>query len=120
MFVRNKTEAPFRDREGMRTHVLLEEGDVDHTDLAVTWVEVAVGAAQAVHQHAPEQVYVIVAGQGRMRIGEEERTVAAGDLIQVPSNLPHGIANTGDTPLGYISAATPSFSQTAFYDAGKI
>jgi mannose-6-phosphate isomerase-like protein (cupin superfamily) len=120
MYVRNRAEAPFRQRQGLKTQILLQLGDVEATDLCVTWVEVEPRAAQALHQHDPEQVYVIVAGKGRMRIGEEIRDVTAGDLIQVPSGVPHGISNPEDAVLSYISAATPSFSQTAFYDDGHL
>lgn len=120
MYVRNKTEAPFRERQGLKTQILLQLGDVEATDLCVTWVEVEPFAQQALHRHDPEQVYVIVAGRGRMRIGDETRDVTAGDLIHVPPDVPHGISNPQDTALSYISAATPTFSQIAFYDAGNL
>lgn len=120
MFVRNKTQAPHRERRGLKTQILLQSGDVAGTDLTVTWVDVAPGSAQALHRHGPEQVYIVVAGQGRMQVGEEDREVVAGDLVHVPPDVPHGITNTGDQALSYLSAATPAFSQTAFYDEGNL
>lgn len=108
--------------DGVVSHILHGDRDSvpDDTDLTVTWVTVDAGAAQVPHSHEPEQVYVVVAGTGRMLLGDEERDVEAGDLVHVPSGTRHGIANTGDEPIEYVSAATPAFASEqveAFYDA---
>lgn len=50
----------------------------------------------------------------------EEHDVAAGHMIFIPSNTEHGIVNTGDEVLTYVSAATPAFPVTELYDAGQI
>ena len=44
-----------------------------------------------------------------MKVGEDERDVAVGSMIFIPSNTEHGIVNTGTETLTYISAATPGF-----------
>jgi mannose-6-phosphate isomerase-like protein (cupin superfamily) len=68
------------------------------------------------HRHEPEQVYVIVEGTGRMRVGEEEEEVVTGDLIYIPPNLVHAIENRSEDVLSYLSAATPAFDIAAYYD----
>ncbi len=88
--------------------------------LAAAWVEVAPGSHQRVHGHVPEQVYVIVQGSGKMRVGEEERRVEEGDLVHVPSNVLHGIENTSEGALVYVSAATPAIGVEAAYDVGQL
>jgi mannose-6-phosphate isomerase-like protein (cupin superfamily) len=105
-------------RPGLRSRVLLQEGDVAQAALAVTWVDVEPGAGQDPHAHEPQQVYVIVRGTGRMLVGDEERDVGAGDLVFIASGARHGIANTGDETLTYVSAATPAFSVTGLYETG--
>jgi mannose-6-phosphate isomerase-like protein (cupin superfamily) len=120
MFTRSKRSAPTRSRQGMTTHVLLQLGDVAKTDLTVTWVDVEPAGAQGSHSHEPEQVYVIVVGAGRMHVDGEAREVGVGDLVHVPSGADHFIVNIGDGPLSYLSVATPAFSQTDFYDEGKL
>lgn len=95
------------------------DGPEDDTALTVTWVAVEPGAEQIAHSHGPEQVYVVVAGEGRMRVDDEQCDVSAGDAVHVPSGATHGVANTGDEPLEYVSAATPAIPQhqiEAFYD----
>lgn len=118
MFKRSRTEALRRARDGLVSHILLHAGDVPETQLTVTWVDVDPGSAQRSHSHAAEQVYVVVRGKGRMKVGGEERLAASGDLIHVPPDTVHGIENLSDEVLSYVSAATPSVDWEAFYDAG--
>jgi mannose-6-phosphate isomerase-like protein (cupin superfamily) len=120
MFTRHKDTAPKRPREKLTSLCLLARGDVADDKLAVTWVDVAVGGRQIPHNHPEVQVYVIVAGSGRMLVGEEQKEVRAGELIYVPSGFIHGIENIGDTTLTYISAATPAFDYTEAYDRGQL
>lgn len=120
MHVSSKKEARVLSRgDGLVSHILHSEHDVPRTDLTVTWVEVEPNAKQVSHSHDPEQVYVIVAGEGVMSVGGEKREVKAGDLIHIPSNTEHDIENTENRILEYISAATPAFpSETVeeFYE----
>ena len=56
-----------------------------------------------------------------MKVGEEERDVSAwACMVFIPSNTEHGIVNTGEETLTYVSAATPAFPVTELYDAGQI
>jgi quercetin dioxygenase-like cupin family protein len=117
VFKRSRTEALWRERDGLVSHILLHAGDVPETQLTVTWVDVDPGSAQRSHSHAAEQVYVVVRGRGKMKVGDEERLVAAGDLIHVPPDTVPGIENPLDEVLTYVSAATPSVDWEGFYDA---
>lgn len=120
MFAQNKTEAPRRERDGLVSHILLEEGDILGGELTVTFVDVVPGSAQRPHSHTPEQVYVVVEGRGYMQVGDEERLLERGDLVYIPSNTTHGIRNTSDQMLTYVSAATPNVNWQAFYDTGPL
>jgi mannose-6-phosphate isomerase-like protein (cupin superfamily) len=120
MFKRNRTEAPRRERDGLVSHILLHAGDLPETQLTVTWVDVAPGSGQRPHSHAPEQVYVVVRGRGRMRIDDEERFVSEGDLVYIPPDTLHGIENISEKVLTYVSAATPTVDWEVFYDTGPL
>lgn len=121
MFTQHKADAPQRTRPGLTSHALLQRGDVEDTELAVTWVDVAPGDAQEPHCHPPEQVYVVTRGEGRIHVDDEAEDVTAGDLARIPPGATHFVENTGPEVLSYVSAATPSFDATAQYDrAGSL
>jgi mannose-6-phosphate isomerase-like protein (cupin superfamily) len=120
VYVTDLSSAPKREIEGLVSHILLEKGDAPGGELSVTWVEVAPGSEQKPHCHDPQQVYVITGGQGRMKVGEDEREVREGQMVFIPPNQEHGIVNTGEETLTYVSAATPAFEVTDLYDAGQL
>jgi quercetin dioxygenase-like cupin family protein len=55
------------------------------------------------HSHGCEQLISIVSGSGWFRIGDEERTVTAGEILHIPLGTEHEFKNTGDTELVYLS-----------------
>jgi mannose-6-phosphate isomerase-like protein (cupin superfamily) len=120
MFTRHKDTAPKRPRGKLTSICLLSRGDVEEDRLAVTWVDIAPGGSQIPHNHPEVQVYIIVAGRGRMLVGEEYKEVSTGELIYVPPGLMHGIENLGETRLSYVSAANPAFDYTEAYDRGQL
>ena len=120
MYTRSKEESPRRERSGLASHILLQRGDLPGVGLTATWVDVAPGSRQRPHGHPSEQVYVISAGRGRMLVGEEERQVGPGELVYVPPGAVHGIENTSEEVLTYISAATPALDAEAAYDRGQL
>jgi mannose-6-phosphate isomerase-like protein (cupin superfamily) len=120
MFTRHKDTAPKRRREKLTSICLLARGDVSDDKLAVTWVDVAPGGRQIPHNHPELQVYVIVAGSGRMLVGDEQKDLSAGELVYVPSGVMHGIENIGEHTLSYVSAANPAFDYTEAYDRGQL
>jgi mannose-6-phosphate isomerase-like protein (cupin superfamily) len=117
MRVRRLSEAASQERGRLRSHFLLDAGDLGSRNLAVTWVDVPPGAEQRAHSHADsEQVYVIVRGSGRMHVAGDSEQVGEGDLIFIPPGAEHGILNDGSEDLVYISAAAPPVSMEELYD----
>lgn len=120
MYMRNKELSPRRERSGLVSHILLQRGDLPEASRTTTWLEVASWSRQRPHDHPSEQVYVITAGRGRMLVGEEEREVAAGDLIYVPSGAIPCIENASEEVLIYVSAATPALDAADAYDTRQL
>lgn len=117
MRVRRLSEAAVEERGRLRSHFLLDAGDLGSRNLTVTWVEVPPGAEQRPHAHPDsEQVYVIVRGRGRARVAGDSEEVGEGDLVFIPPGAEHGIVNDGSEPLVYISAASPPVSMAELYD----
>ena len=121
MFKRSESGVLRREHDGLVSHVLLHKRDLPEARLTVTWVDVAPGSRQRAHSHGLEQVYVVIRGRGKIRVGDEERWVVEGDLIFIPPDTVHGIENRSSEVLTYVSsAATPAVDWEAFYDAGKL
>jgi mannose-6-phosphate isomerase-like protein (cupin superfamily) len=59
--------------------------------------------------------YIIVAGQGRVEVGEELREdVEAGDVVRIPENTRQRIGNTGDEDLIFYAICSPPFSSECY------
>jgi mannose-6-phosphate isomerase-like protein (cupin superfamily) len=110
MFVRRVGEVPRNERgAGQVSHLLLGRPDED-APMSVTLVHAAPGSQQGVHVHPDStQIYVVVAGAGRMIVDDEEVDVSAGTMIRIPPGTRHAIRNTGDEQLTYVSTTAPPF-----------
>jgi mannose-6-phosphate isomerase-like protein (cupin superfamily) len=53
------------------------------------------------HYHREEH-WIITRGQGLLQLGEEQRSVKAGDRIHIPAETKHRLENTGETLLELI------------------
>jgi mannose-6-phosphate isomerase-like protein (cupin superfamily) len=60
------------------------------------------------HNHEQEEIYFMVEGTGEMCLGEERRTVTAGQAVYVPSGIFHQLTNIGDRPLRMIYCYAPA------------
>ena len=70
-----------------------------------------VGAAVGSHHHLKtEEIYYILEGRGRMRVGDEVREVEAGDAIFIPRRATHTLENSGDDPLRLLLVCGPAYS----------
>jgi mannose-6-phosphate isomerase-like protein (cupin superfamily) len=69
------------------------------------------GGATTEHYHRrTEELYLITAGSGRLRIGAEERDVTVGDCAVIPPGERHKIVNTGNDVLRIVCACAPPYS----------
>jgi quercetin dioxygenase-like cupin family protein len=80
-------------------------------NLSIQVSEVPVGSAQPIHAHEPEQCYYLIRGKGLMIIEDEAREVVSGDAILIPPNKKHGIKNTGNEVLEYLTGNSPVFKK---------
>ena len=55
----------------------------------VVWWRMKAGAHAAVHQHPHEQIVWMLSGKMDFRIGNEKRSMAAGDVAVIPGNTEH-------------------------------
>lgn len=59
------------------------------------------------HDHETVETYTILRGVGEIMIDSEKQTVKPGDFVYIPSNLKHGLYNTGEEELHLIFVYAP-------------
>ncbi len=72
--------------------------------------------------YAQEEMFVILDGQGTLRVAGEMLPIRSGDVIFIPPGpeYPHQIINTSDAPLKYLSISTRETPEVCEYpDSGK-
>ena len=68
------------------------------------------GGATTAHFHREaEELYFFTAGTGRMRLGDEERDVRAGDCVVIPPGAVHKLCNTGEERLVLLCCCAPAY-----------
>jgi mannose-6-phosphate isomerase-like protein (cupin superfamily) len=68
------------------------------------------GAETVEHYHrTTEEVYLFTSGEGRMRLGEEEADVRAGDTVVIAPGVRHKLWNTSSQPLVLLCCCAPPY-----------
>src|ERR1700730_12055393 len=69
VLVRRLSEASVEEWHRLRSHVLMDAGELGSRNMSVTWLEVPAGVEQTLHSdEQAEQVYVVVRGRGQMSV----------------------------------------------------
>lgn len=104
MLITNKGNTPTGNYKGFTTSLLIGEENSGSREISIQITDVEPGEMQFLHSHPQEQCYYIVSGSGLMIIDEENSTVSKGDAVFIPSGSTHGIKNTGQDTLVYLTA----------------
>ncbi|HEY5976390.1 MAG TPA: cupin domain-containing protein [Solirubrobacterales bacterium] len=116
MLVRRLSDAPVEEYHRLRSHVLMDAGELGARNVSVTWLEVPAGAEQTLRSHEEaEQVYVVVRGAGTMSVAGDTQRVEEGDLILVPPATDHSVANDNDSELACVSVQSPPVAVSELY-----
>src|ERR1051325_4151184 len=87
-----------KDGSEIRELAGIPTGNSRHQSLAEATVPP--GAETDEHYHrASEEIYLFTSGRGRMKRGEDESDVSAGDTVVIPRGTPHKLWNDGTEPL---------------------
>src|SRR3569832_577125 len=87
--------------EGCRVRWLLGEGDKAPT-IAMREFEVQPGGHTPKHFHDNEHEVYVIAGHGTIGDGDQERPLAAGDVVLVSPYDVHQFLNTGYEPMCFL------------------
>lgn len=72
--------------------------------------------------HAQEELFVVLEGEGSLRVAGELVPVKAGDVVFIPPGpeYPHQFVNTSAAPMKYLSVSTQEEPEICEYpDSGK-
>jgi len=102
----NVTEAQVIDMDTLRfspTAVLFEGAQFGGIQATSFIVSSPPGAGVGLHVHPYPEVFILLRGQVRFRVGDETVEAHAGQIVIGPANVPHGFTNTGAEPLSMVS-----------------
>ena len=89
--------------------------------LAVNWLNadppptrisryrVGPGSSVSMHVHTGKaEHWVIIAGEGIVRVGTQSFAVGPGDVVHTPPSVPHGLTTTSADPLIFLNIVQPT------------
>lgn len=111
MDVQNISEVPaFTTKDGSEIRELLAHRNSCIRNQTLAEARLPAGGSTAAHRHVnTEEIYYLLEGQGLIRVGDQQREVAAGDAIAIPPGAVHQISNTGSGLLKFLCCCAPGY-----------
>ena len=107
---RIETAEGFVTDDGSTIHELAGRVSSPTVNQSLAQATLEVGGETTEHFHIEaEEIYYLTAGTGRLRLGEAESAVSAGDCIVIAPGTPHKLWNTGDVPLMLLCCCAPAY-----------
>jgi len=102
---------PYMTKDGSIVRELMHPDIFPDIKQSLAEANVPVGGETLLHRHIrSDEIYHIIRGHGMMVLGDVKIEVVPGDTVYIPSNTPHKIQNTGDTPLTILCFCCPPYS----------
>lgn len=103
--IKNRSELPFREEDVCGK--LQELYDSENMSIAYTTIT----ERTTPHKHQKmEEVYYVVKGKGKVRIGETITEIKPGDIIPIPKNIFHNIEEV-ESALELLVVTYPTFDK---------
>src|SRR3954454_14052105 len=111
MDIKNDTKvAAFTTKDGSEIRELLAHRNSCIRQQSLAEARVQPGQRTTPHYHPlTEEIYYLLEGTGRMRIGDEVLDVQPGDAIAIPPGAVHTIENTGTATLKFLCCCAPGY-----------
>jgi len=105
-----KQVKPFTTKDGSEIRELLAHRNSCIRNQTLAEARLPLGHSTTPHRHLQtEEIYYILAGRGKMRIGAETQTVSPGDAIAIPAGAVHEITNIGTQVLRFLCCCAPGY-----------
>ena len=100
---------------GVQWRTLFSGERTPTSSLTAGMAEIGPGDRLKAHRHAPPEIYHVLAGEGLVRVGEEEHRVEPGTSVFIPGDAVHGVYNTGRETLRFFYVfAADSFGEVDY------
>lgn len=97
-------------RDGSSIRELMHPAVQGNAKQSLAEASLPVGGSTLLHRHREsEELYHILAGSGRMTLGDEEFAIAPGDTLLIPPGVAHCLQNTGDEALRLLCCCAPAY-----------
>lgn len=98
-------------KDGSVIRELMHPGTHAHGRQSLAEATVAPGQRTLLHRHhLTEEIYHVVAGTGRMTLGEEEFAIGAGDTVLIAPGTRHCVVAAGEEPLRILCCCSPAYA----------
>lgn len=88
---------------------LSRPGLTEARELLLVRVRMPPGRAHQFHRHpAMEEIIYVLSGTAEQWVGQECRTLGAGDTAHIPRDVVHGTYNCGSDPLVFLAILSPA------------
>ena len=109
--VRAEEREPYVTRDGSTVREIAGPAPGNAVNQSLAEATVRPGGETVEHLHrSSEEIYRFVSGTGRMRLGDEESEVGAGDVVVIPPGIRHKLWNTGPRELVVLCSCAPPYS----------
>lgn len=103
--------SPFVTLDGSTIREVAGPVSLPTSNQSLAEASVPVGGQTAEHFHrTSEELYLFTSGMGRIRVGDEEHEVRAGDCVVLPPGIAHKLWALGDEPLTLLCCCAPAYS----------
>lgn len=108
--VRLEQRTPFVTQDGSTIRELagLPSGNAANQSLAQATLQSGGETEEHFHRQT-EEIYLFTDGEGRMRLGEREFRVRAGDCVVIEPGVPHKLWADPDAPLVLLCCCAPAY-----------
>lgn len=108
---RYKEVQPYVTRDGSQIRELMHPQVHGNAAQSLAEATVFPGQQTLLHRHVvSEEIYHVIAGQGRMTLAGEEFDIGVGDTICIVPGTAHRLRCVGGEPLKVLCACSPAYS----------
>jgi mannose-6-phosphate isomerase-like protein (cupin superfamily) len=101
---------PYVTRDGSSVREIAGPAPGNAANQSLAEATVRAGEETAEHYHrASEEIYTVISGTGRMRLGDEESAIRPGDTVVIPPGVRHKLWAEAE-PLVVLCSSTPPYS----------